>query len=94
MRKRYSKELKARIVLEILQADKIVNELSSEYGVHVNQLRQWKKTAIDQFPLLFGKDSRDIDKMKKDYERKIENLYSEIGRLTTQLSEMKRKVLN
>ena len=91
MRKRYSKELKSRIVLEILQTDKTVNEIALEYGVHVNQLRRWDKVAIERLPFLFGKDSKDLNKMKTGYERKIENLYSEIGRLTTQLSELKTK---
>lgn len=91
MRKQYSEDLKAQIVLEILKEDKTLNELASEHGIHVNQLRQWKKTAIEGLPSLFGKEGKELDKMKTGYERQIEDLYSEIGRLTTQLSWLKKK---
>ena len=33
-RKKYSKELKARIVLDAIKGQKTIVELASEYGVH------------------------------------------------------------
>ena len=33
-RKKYSKELKARIALDAIKAQKTIAELASEYGVH------------------------------------------------------------
>ena len=39
-RKRYSPEFKAQVVLEILKEEKSLTELSSEYGIHVNQLQK------------------------------------------------------
>lgn len=72
MRKRYTAEFKTRIVPEILKEEKTLNELSSEHGVHVNQLRQWKKTALDQLPSLFTNDGKAVEKMKSQYEKQIE----------------------
>jgi transposase-like protein len=91
LRKQYSEDLKAQIVLEILKEDKTLNELASEYGIHVNQLRQWKKIAVQGLPSLFGKEGKEFDKIQTSYEKQIEDLYSEIGRLTTQLSWLKKK---
>ena len=36
-RKKYSKELKARIALDAIKSQKTIAELASEYGVHANQ---------------------------------------------------------
>jgi hypothetical protein len=41
------KELKVRIALDVIKGQKTIAELSSEYGVHVNQIRIWKKQLID-----------------------------------------------
>ena len=48
-RKRYTKGFKAKIVLEMLKAERTLNEISSAYGIHANQLRQWKNAALDYF---------------------------------------------
>ncbi|GAY74447.1 mobile element protein [Sporolactobacillus inulinus] len=90
-RKSYSQTFKVKVVLEILKEEKTLNELSSTYGVHVNQLRQWKKTALDQLPQLFERKRNDQSRMQEEYEEKIERLYGEVGRLTTELSWLKKK---
>lgn len=36
--KQYTEEQKAQIVLELLKEEKTVAQISSEYGVHANQL--------------------------------------------------------
>lgn len=38
MRKTYSAEFKARVVLEILKEEKAIAQISSEYGSHASQL--------------------------------------------------------
>jgi transposase-like protein len=90
-RKSYTQTFKVKVVLEILKEEKTLSELSSQYGVHVNQLRQWKKTALDQLPQLFDRKRNDQDRMQAEYEEKIDRLYGEVGRLTTELSWLKKK---
>ncbi|GAB4074301.1 hypothetical protein GCM10028778_18040 [Barrientosiimonas marina] len=90
-RKRYSSDFKAQVVLEILKEEKTLNEISSEQGVHVNQLRQWRKQFLDQMPQMFQKQNKNHEKEKAAYEEKMENLYAEVGRLTTELSWIKKK---
>jgi len=57
-RKKYSKELKARISLDAIKSQKTIAELASEYGVHANQISSWKKQLVDTAPAAFsgGKD--------------------------------------
>ena len=42
-RKKYSKELKARIALDAIKGQKTIAELASEYGVHANQISKVRK---------------------------------------------------
>ena len=48
VRKKYSKELKARIALDAIKGQKTIAELASEYGVHANQISIWKKQLIER----------------------------------------------
>ena len=52
-RKKYSKELKARIALDAIKGQKTIAELASE-GVHANQISIWKKQLLDAAPAAFS----------------------------------------
>ena len=91
MRKKHTPEMKAHIVLEILKEEKSISELASEYNIHPNQLGRWKREALNNFHQLFTDGSKDTKKMKTEYETKINELYLEIGRLTTQVNWLKKK---
>lgn len=90
MRKKYSPQFKAKVVQEILREEKSINQLASEYEVHVTQLRQWKRKALEGLPDLFRNEQSKDDDLKK-LETEQERLYTEIGRLTTQLNWLKKK---
>ncbi len=60
-----------------------MSEFSSVHGFHVNQLRQWRKAALEQMPQIFETNHKKVNQIKEDYENQIEHLYAEVGRLTT-----------
>ena len=91
VRKSYSPDFKTKIVLEILREEKTLAQLSGEYGVHTSQLKQWKKIVLEGLPTLFTDEQRAIERMKKEHTKQSEELYAEIGRLTTQLAWLKKK---
>jgi putative transposase len=66
MRKKHSKQEKAKIVLELLREEKTVNQIVSEHGVHPSQLSQWKKTALEGLPDLFERKERELRKIEKE----------------------------
>lgn len=90
-RRKFAPEEKARVVLEILKEEKSVSQLATELGIHTNLLNRWKSEAVQNFSQLFVDDRKGITKMKQDYERTIDELYGEVGKLTTQLSWLKKK---
>jgi len=89
-RKTYSAETKARAVLELLREEKSLTQVAAEYGVHPNQLRRWRQTAIEQLPGLFAGDSAAQQRLAEQAALQ-EQLYAEIGRLTTQVNWLKKK---
>ena len=42
-RKSYSADFKAKLVLEVLEGEKTVNEIASKYEVLPTSLKNWKK---------------------------------------------------
>jgi transposase len=90
-RKHFSASQKAQIALEILKEEKTVNQIASEYGVHPNVLYRWKKQALESLPKLFEEENKGERERQAEHERQVNDLYSEIGRLTTQLNWLKKK---
>jgi transposase len=88
-RKRYSAGFKAKVALEALKEQQTLNELSSKFSVHPNQISQWKKQAITDLESLFS-----TSKVKKEKEHKnLESeLYRQIGQLKVELDWLKKKV--
>ena len=61
-RKKYSKELKARIPLDAIKGQKTIAELASEYGVHANQISICKKQLLDAAPAFSNGKDKDAEK--------------------------------
>jgi putative transposase len=89
-RKQYSSALKAKIVVEALRETKTIAELASEHQIHPNLIAKWKRDALDGLPSFFER-SRQQNQKEQEQQEKIDELYQEIGRLTTQVNWLKKK---
>ena len=56
-RKSYSADFKAKLVLEVLEGEKTVNEIASKYEVLPVSLKNWKKQFIENISLAFDKST-------------------------------------
>jgi len=90
MKIKHSPEFKAKLVLETLRETKLLNQIASEYKINPNMLSKWKTEAISGLPSIFRKEISE-DKLKAAYEAKIDELYTQIGRLSTELDWLKKK---
>jgi putative transposase len=88
MRRGHDAALKARVALEGLKEEKTMAQLSSEFGVHVNQIRQWRQKLVEELPSLFS-DRR--KKKDKEGEELLSELYRQIGQLKVELEWLKKK---
>lgn len=89
-RKHYPPEFKARIALEALKEQKTLNQLGSEYGVHPNQISQWKKQLQSELPGLFTSTARRAQSSEEEEQLKA-RLYQQIGQLQMELDWLKKK---
>ena len=89
MKKVYSPAFKAQIALELLKEEKSLAQLSSEHGVHVTVLREWKVTALKGMSSLFERRDN-LAEQTATHAKQVEELYAEIGRLTTQVNWLKK----
>ena len=80
MRKQYSAAFKARVVQELLKEEKTLAQIASEYEVHPTQLKNWRAVALEGLPGLFEKQDNTTE------------LYVEIGKLSTQVNWLKKKL--
>ena len=90
MRKHYSATFKAEAVKELLKEEKTISQLAAELNVHPSQLKEWKRIALQGLPELFSRESK-VGEQAKVHEQQVNELYNEIGRLTTQVSWLKKK---
>ena len=91
MRKQYNASFKVQVVLAVLKEEKTISQIASEYGVHPTQINSWKTSVLSGLPTLFDKDASKISVQKAEYEKQINDLFTEIGKLTTQLTWIKKK---
>jgi len=88
-RKRFSGDFKTKVAVEAIKGHRTATEIAGEYGVHPNQITQWKKQALEGLPELLS------DKRKKremDQEDLAAQLYQQIGRLKVELDWLKKKL--
>lgn len=88
MRRGHDAAFKARVALEALKGEKTIAQISSEYGVHPNQIRQWRQKLLEDLPQLFS-DRR--KKPERDGEELLSELYCQIGQLKVELDWLKKK---
>jgi transposase len=91
MRKRYAPQFKADTVVEAFKEDLTVAQIGSDKQVHPTQIHAWKAHALRELHLLFEPQSQRDGALKAEYEKKIHELYAEIGKLTTQVEWLKKK---
>ena len=76
-RRSFSADFKARVALEAIREQKTINELASEFGVHPNLIREWKKHLLEELPQVFS--SRKGTEVKT--QEQAERMFQQIGQL-------------
>jgi transposase-like protein len=88
-RKRHSAEFKATVALAAVKEERTLTELASEYGVHPNQITQWKRQLLETLPEIFSQGQK---REKENQEALQAELYQQIGKLKVEVDWLKKKV--
>lgn len=65
----YSADFKAKIVLEVIEGEKTLNEIASKYDLLPKNVQNWKKQFLENISLAFDKSA-----VIKEYKEEIEQL--------------------
>ena len=91
MRKQYTAAFKAKVVQELLKEEKTLTQIAAEYEVHPTQLKEWRARVVEGLPGLFEKHDSTAE-LRATHEEQLTELYAEIGKLTTQITWLKKKL--
>lgn len=81
-RKTYSADFKAKVVLEVLEGEKTLNEIASRYDLLPKNIQNWKKQFLENASLAFDQSS-----VVKKYKEEIEQLKKEKDTTSKKLGE-------
>ncbi len=81
-RKAYKADFKAKVVLELLESGKSVNEIASKNEILPLTLQSWKKQFLENMSLAFDKSS-----VVKEYKEEIEKLTKDGDTLAKKLGQ-------
>jgi len=81
-RKSYSADFKAKLVLEVLEGEKTINEIASKYEVLPVSLKNWKKQFLENMSLAFDKST-----VVKEYKDEIKTLQKDKDAIAKKLGE-------
>src|SRR4051794_26534028 len=87
--KAYTAAFKAQVAHELLKEEKTLAQLSAEYAVHANVLRDWRAHALKGLPSVFERQN-DVAELKATHAQELDDLSAQIGRLTTQINWLKK----
>jgi transposase len=90
-RKKHNGAFKAKVALAAIKGDRTIAELASGYGVHPNQIYNWKKQLLDGAASVFeagGGTSADDPASAA----KVDLLYRQIGQLKVENDFLARKL--
>ncbi len=83
----YSAKFKAKVALEAIKGEETTSQIASRYGIHPAQVRTWKREFLANASSVF-ENSRTRE---KQLEKKLDELYKQIGRLKVERDFLARK---
>src|SRR6202790_4455836 len=87
-RRKHDSAFKAKVALTALRGDATVRELAAHFGVHPPHIYPWKKAVMKAAPKVFAGPRERPNEVS---ERKLAELYEQVGRLMVERDFLLRR---
>jgi len=84
---RRTKEFKFKVAIEAIKGQKQISELAVEFGVHPNQITEWKKELLEHGADIFASA---VERDTKRVEEERDDLYRTVGHQKVQIDWLKK----
>jgi len=81
------KDFKFKVAIEAIKGEKQIAEIVAEFGIHPQQITQWKRELLEKGPEVF---STKAESALKKIEREREALYKTIGHQQVRIDWLKK----
>ena len=88
-RRSYSARFKKKVAMESMSGLKTLQEIASEYEISAIQVSKWKKRLLDNIEGIF---TNEIQSPENRGEKKLDELYRQVGKLQVENDWLKKKV--
>jgi len=88
-RKKYSAQFKSKVALMALSELKTIPEIAEEFEIHPSLVSKWKAELKNNATNVF---SDKIKNQENQTEKKVDNLYKQVGKLQVENDWLKKKV--
>jgi putative transposase len=90
----YSADFKTKVVLELLEGDLTLNQVSAKYSLVPKSVRNWKKTFLENAYLAFNIDKEAMKNREKLSlkQKEVNELHRQLGKRTAELEWASKKL--
>ncbi len=92
IRRVHDATFKTKVVIEALKGAKTLAQLSSEFGIHAQQITDWKRQTLDGIPGLFESGTPKAGLTSEQREQIEAPLFQQIGQLKVENDYLKKKL--
>ena len=92
IRRVHDAAFKTKVVIEALKGVKTLAQLSSEFGIHAQQITDWKRQTLNGIPGLFESGILKAGPTSEQREQIEAPLFQQIGQLKVENDYLKKKL--
>lgn len=89
-RRKFKADYKAKVAIAAIKEQQTIEEICKKFEVHPTQANLWKRQFLANASQLFDKENKHLE--QEDQEKKLQELYAQIGQLKVENDFLKKKL--